>query len=171
MAASTAPSFFSRQHRLGLLYQRGVHCWVIFLAFSTSFDRRLGRLLATDGNQSVVLPAALLQTASRSRFCPTTVSVSCSQLCSFALTTHSTQTRSFAWSGTDRPFRPICSSPSADSQLAAFDFHTNNPATNTLICRLVQLRNQFVAGVPTGRSLARRPPAAAGMAARLSDNL
>ena len=46
-----------------------------------------------------------------------------------------------------------------------------NPATYTLERRLVALQNQNVAGVPTRRSLARRPPIAAGMAAQPGDNL
>ena len=73
---------------------------------------------------------------------------------------------------TDRLSRTICSSQSADSQLAAFNLHklTLRPTTLGTPTGL-QLRNQFVAGVPTGRSLARRPPAAAGMAARPGDNL
>ena len=61
---------------------------------------------------------------------------------------------------------PICT-----CQVCCVQFLTIHPATYTLERRLVALRNQFVAGVPTGRSLARRPPAAAGMAARPGDNL
>ena len=71
----------------------------------------------------------------------------------------------------DRPSRTICSKLPADFQLCCVQSLLIYPATYTLTCRLVWLRNQFVAGVPTGRSLARGPPAAAGMAARFSNNL
>ena len=52
----------------------------------------------------------------RSRFCLTTVSVSIPTLYTIAPTTRGASIRSFRWSGTDRPFRPICRSPSADFQ-------------------------------------------------------
>ena len=52
----------------------------------------------------------------RSRFVLTTAAVSIPTLYRFARTTQRAQIRSFCWSGTDRPFRPICRSPSADFQ-------------------------------------------------------
>ena len=61
------------------------------------------------------LRVALLPNASRSHFALTTCSVLFFPLYTIVPTTQGAQTRSFRRSGTDRPFRPICSSPSADS--------------------------------------------------------
>ena len=56
-------------------------------------------------------------------------------------------------------------------RLAAFDSYQNTLRPTHYAADWLQLRNQFVAGVPTGRSLARSPPAPAGMVTRLGDNL
>ena len=58
--------------------------------------------------------SSALSAAPRSRFCLTTAAVSIPTLYTIAPTTRGASIRSFAWSGTDRPFRPICSSPFAD---------------------------------------------------------
>ena len=71
--------------------------------------------------------SSALSAAPRSRFCLTTTSVCFPTLYSTAPSSHSAQIRSFSRSGTDRPFRPICSFPSADSQVAAYNLHTNEP--------------------------------------------
>ena len=78
--------------------------------------------------------AAWLPTAQRSRFCLTTVSVYIPTLYRFAQTTRRAQIRSFRWSGTDRPFRPICRSPSADfqSRCVRFPRLPTSPASSTL---------------------------------------
>ena len=62
------------------------------------------------------LRAALNPLASRSRFALSIVSVLLSTLYTITPTTQGVSIRSFTRSGTDRPFRPICSSPSADFQ-------------------------------------------------------
>ena len=172
MAASTAPpsSLFGT-------------CWVF------PFE---GKCAAGSSHWTLLLPASLsicafesghrflynlgarssvLSIAPRSRFCLTTVAVSLPTLYTITPTTQGVSIRSFQSSGTDRPSRTICNSQSADSQLSCVRFLLIYPATNTLERRLARLRNQNVAGVLTGRSLARSPPAVAGMAAGLSDNL
>ena len=172
MAASTAPpsSLFGT-------------CWVFPIK---------GKCAAVSSQWTLLLPASLsicafksghrflynlgacstaLSFAPHSHFCLSTVAVSFPTLYTITPTTQGVSIRSFTRSGTDRPFRPICRSPSADFQVRCVQSSQNSPATNTVTCRRVRLRNQFVAGVPTGRSLARGPPAAAGMAARFSNNL
>ena len=93
------------------------------------------------------LRAALLPNASRSRFALTTCSVLFFPLYTIAPTTQGAQTRSFRRSGTDRPFRPICSSPSADSNRCV-RFLLIYPATNTLCCRLVAAPKPVCHGHP-----------------------
>ena len=112
------------------------------------------------------LRAALLPNASRSRFALTTCSVLFFPLYTIALTTQGAQTRSFRRSGTDRPFRPICSSPSADSNRCVC-FLLIYPATNTLSCRLVTASKPVCRGRPYW-TLARPPSTCSVWDGRLS---
>ena len=105
--------------------------------------------------------AALLPTTFRSRFALTTCSVLFFPLYTIAPTTQGAQTRSFRRSGTDRPFRPICSSPSADFQLGYVQSSHTNPATYTLICRLVVASKPVCRGRPYW-TLARPPSTCSG---------
>ena len=75
-----------------------------------------------------------LSAAPRSRFCLSTAVVSIPTLYTIAPTTRGASIRSFCWSGTDRPFRPICSSPSADFSTHCVRFSTlpTTPASSTL---------------------------------------
>ena len=95
----------------------------------------------------MVLRAAWLPIALRSRFSLTTVSDCTPTLYRFARTTRRAQIRSFRRSGTDRPFRPICSLPSADSNRCV-RFQLIYPATNTLCCRLVAAPKPVCRGRP-----------------------
>ena len=81
--------------------------------------------------------SSALSAAPRSRFCPITVSVSFPIHYPIAPTTPCESIRSFRRSGTGRPFRPICSSPSADFQSRCVHVFLIYPATNTQCCRLV----------------------------------
>ena len=96
----------------------------------------------------MVLRAAWLPIALRSRFSLTTVSDCTPTLYRFARTTRRAQIRSFRRSGTDRPLRPICSLPSADSQTSCVRFQLIYPATNTLRCRLVAAPKPVCRGRP-----------------------
>ena len=91
--------------------------------------------------------AALLPNASHSRFALTTCSVLFFPLYTIAPTTQGAQTHSFRRSGTDRPFRPICSLQSADSNRCV-RFLLIYPATNTLCCRLVAASKPVCRGRP-----------------------
>ena len=64
-----------------------------------------------------------LSLAPRSRFCLSTTSDCLPTLYTTAPTTPGASIRSFTRSETDRPFRPICSFPSADSQAAAYNLY------------------------------------------------
>ena len=88
--------------------------------------------------------AALHPLASRSRFYLTTTSVLLSQLYTLAPTTRGASILSFVRSGMDRPFRPICSSPSADFQsLRSLPNKSNRPCVfHTQTPSATRLRNQ-----------------------------
>ena len=111
------------------------------VSFLISTQKSSHRFLYNLGARSTALSVA-----SRSRFCPTTTSVALSQLYPSAPTTRGASIRSFIRSGTDRPFRPICSSPSADFPTRCVRFPYNQLALRLplldAVCTL--LRNQIV---------------------------
>ena len=88
-------------------------------------------------------------------------------LCSYrlcAVITRTAQQISFSafWDKTE---------PRLSNEFWLLVFSSKHPATYTLSCRLGAAPKPNVAGVPTGRSLAHGPPAAAGIAAYPGDNL
>ena len=128
MVASTAPpsSLFSTCWVFPVKGKcaAGSSQWTLLLSASLSIcASKFGhRFLYNLGTRSTALSVA-----PRSCFCPTTVAVSLPTLYPTAPTTPGVSIRSFCRSGTDRPFRPICSSPSADFQSCCVQFLTNSP--------------------------------------------
>ena len=150
-----------------------MHCWVFLLASSASLDRRPGcadfhpqiftnlRFCAQLCTQLYLVPVSVVPPL------PTV-----SPLSTLWRRPHKARrlVRFKVLRRIDRPEQSAANCLQI-SKTGCVQSSQTNPATYTLERRLVVLRNQNVAGVPTGCSLARRPPAAAGMAARPGDNL
>ena len=101
-----------------------MRCWVFSLdASAPCVPVHLHFQIWPQISYNLGVRSTALSAAPRSRFCLTTTSDCFPTLYTLALTTQSSLIRSFTRSGTDRPFRPICSFPSVDSQVAAYNLY------------------------------------------------
>ena len=146
---------FSLQHLLCLPCQREVRCWVFSVdASAPCIPVQLHVQIWPQISYNLGARSTALSVAPRSRFFPTTISVSLPTLYPVAPTTPSASIRSFHSSETDRPSRTICSSQSADfpKSLRSIPTLPTSPASSTLGSRLHNyFETKFVGRVLPGR--------------------